>query len=328
MALPTAPLGQLPNMSTPYMVPTYNKTSASQQALAAFLAQMAGSVGGQIGNNALSRDYADKPAGFWSKLVNGPVENRTQKSQADLQAFEKGEHAMDRAAQSKLAENAQMNAYNIAGLREEGDNKRLEQTLQSQKIAEFLRSGQALSGDAMHEAGANKRNQADIDARKALYGPGQEADAKYKLAEAEKTFTMNEFLKKGLGQGTSATGGAPGASPADIEAAKAQMKSGGTGGQSYGYGPSDSQQQQSFQINPSDVQGLLAQGMSPQQIQEAQARQARTTQIAALLKNRDDVTAETQAAMQQELLKRMGIQPRPSAIQLMGANQGFPTSGY
>lgn len=82
MALPTASLGQLPSLNMPYQIPTYEVRRGRDQILTAMLAQMGAALGTNLVENSLSRDYAaemgQKPAGFWSRLVNGPVADRKQ----------------------------------------------------------------------------------------------------------------------------------------------------------------------------------------------------------------------------------------------------------
>jgi len=78
MALPVAPLGQLPSMNMPYSRPYYEKSSAVDKALTAFLTGMMANIGSQAAENAMQRDFAADPAGFFSKLVQGPKQNRQQ----------------------------------------------------------------------------------------------------------------------------------------------------------------------------------------------------------------------------------------------------------
>ena len=132
MALPTAQLGSLPNMSMPYSIPTYAKSSASQEAIASFLAGLAGSVGSNLGQNVMSRDYAETPAGFFSKLVSGPKENRQQYAQR-----------LERAA----AEQAATTAYERQtvesdidrGFRQGIEDRRLEDARNARYLEAFLR---------------------------------------------------------------------------------------------------------------------------------------------------------------------------------------------
>ena len=78
MALPVAPLGSLPSMNLPYSRQYYDKTSAVDKALSAFLVGLIGQAGSQMTENVMQRDFAEKPAGFMSKLVKGPQETRQQ----------------------------------------------------------------------------------------------------------------------------------------------------------------------------------------------------------------------------------------------------------
>lgn len=133
MALPTAQLGSLPNMSMPYSVPTYSKSSATQEAIAGFLAGLATNVGSNLGSNLMSRDYAEQPAGFFSKLVAGPKENRQQYGQR-----------LERVAAERMAEteytrrSAESDKDRI--FRQGLEDRRLEDAARQRQIEMFLRA--------------------------------------------------------------------------------------------------------------------------------------------------------------------------------------------
>lgn len=99
MALPTAPLGQLGNMTMPYAIPTYEVRRGRDQVLTALAAGIAQQLGSQLVENAMSRDYAENPAGFWSKLVAGPKENRAQFETRQERTMKAEQAEKDRLAQ-------------------------------------------------------------------------------------------------------------------------------------------------------------------------------------------------------------------------------------
>lgn len=104
MALPVAPLGQLPNMNMPYSRPYYEKTSVLDKALAAFLTGLAANTGGQLAENVMQRDFAQDPAGFWSKLTQGPKQTRQQFEAETGRKAEAQSQAERIAAQERIAE--------------------------------------------------------------------------------------------------------------------------------------------------------------------------------------------------------------------------------
>lgn len=115
MALPTAPLGQLPNMNMPYSIPTYDKgPSIWEKALASFLVSAAGNVATQGVENAMSRDYApefgEEKAGGLSKLVSGPKVGKEDAKTRRQQAFVRDENEASRLAAQGQSDADAMNA--------------------------------------------------------------------------------------------------------------------------------------------------------------------------------------------------------------------------
>jgi hypothetical protein len=73
MALPTAPLGSLPNLNLPTSRQQYQKPdSVLDKALAAFLVNVATQAGGQMGENVFAKDYGSEPTSLWKKPFVGP----------------------------------------------------------------------------------------------------------------------------------------------------------------------------------------------------------------------------------------------------------------
>lgn len=120
MALPTAPLGQLPTMNMPYSIPTYEVRRGRDAVLQALLVNLASGIGQQAVDNAMSRDFATEPAGFFEKIVSGPKMNREQ--------YERGVAQMN----EKQNLNAQLEAKTAESTRAEA----LQRWLQEQRAAE------------------------------------------------------------------------------------------------------------------------------------------------------------------------------------------------
>lgn len=115
MALPTAPLGQLPNMNMPYSMPTYDKgASIWEKALAAFLVNAAGGVAQQGVENAMARDFApefgEEKAGGLSKLISGPKVGKADATQRRQQAFVADQNEASRMAAAGQSEADAANA--------------------------------------------------------------------------------------------------------------------------------------------------------------------------------------------------------------------------
>ena len=104
MALPTASLGQLASMNMPYQIPQYEVTRGRDKVLAAIAAGVGQALAGQIVNNVTSRDFAEQPAGFWSKLIQGPQQTREQYEAGLGRAAETTRAAEDRAARERMLE--------------------------------------------------------------------------------------------------------------------------------------------------------------------------------------------------------------------------------
>lgn len=111
MALPTAPLGQLPNLNMPFQIPTYEVRRGRDQVLTAFLAGLVQNLGAQAVDNVMTRDFAEQPAGFWSKLVSGPKMNRAQAEAAATQEFQGAQADLERTLRSNIA-NTEANLAN------------------------------------------------------------------------------------------------------------------------------------------------------------------------------------------------------------------------
>jgi len=115
MALPTAPLGQLPSMNMPYAIPTHDRGSSIwEKALAAFLVNAAGGVAQQGVENAMARDFApefgEEKAGGLSKLISGPKVGRDDAKMRRAQAFTAGENEAARMAAAGQSEADAANA--------------------------------------------------------------------------------------------------------------------------------------------------------------------------------------------------------------------------
>ncbi len=171
MALPTASLGQLPSLNMPYQIPTYEVRRGRDQILTAMLAQMGAALGTNLVENSLSRDYAaemgQKPAGFWSRLVNGPVADRKQ-FEAYNTRTEAGRQAdLDRTQRSNMADTE----ANIA-------NRRIDTSVADAAAARELQ--RTLEGDRLKQARQQMLYEGTL--RQQLSGQG----AKDRLSEIDR----------------------------------------------------------------------------------------------------------------------------------------------
>lgn len=142
MALPVAPLGSLPSMNLPYSRQIYEKDSITNKAIAAFLANLAGNVGGQLGENVMQRDFGTesggKDASIMSKFLSGPQVSRQQyeaqlgrKADADALAAQtasrEGMAAADRRSQEGIADRR---------LQDAAEARLIEQTMQDMALSQ------------------------------------------------------------------------------------------------------------------------------------------------------------------------------------------------
>lgn len=161
MSLPTAQLGQLPQMNLPYSRQYYQKEpNIWQKALASFLVNAAGSVATKGADNAMSHDYAQEfdktPASGLSRLL-GPTVSANDAQQMRQQQFVGGENTADRQARAGLADAEMANQ----GLRQD---KQIQAGLDERDLADMnagVRQDRALTAES-------QRTDKDIEGRRIL----------------------------------------------------------------------------------------------------------------------------------------------------------------
>lgn len=218
MALPTAPMGQLSNLSVPYQIEHYQKpASGIDRALAAFLSGVAQQAGGQLAENALSRDYAPdgQKAGFFGKLVSGPVENRQQQMQKQGQEFEMEKMNADIGAQNTRQQNEQdflarqlasqqaeqelgrmdtgMQNTALEKLRQSGDMSRMTEQ-EKMQLENALQLEHARAGDVMAQSQQESIDREGLERLKASLEAGS-PQGQYQGAEAQKAQMEAQRLK-------------------------------------------------------------------------------------------------------------------------------------
>lgn len=139
MALPTAPLGQLPSMNMPYSVPRYEVTRGRDKVLTALLSAIAQGVGQNVVSNAMSRDYADKPAGFLSKLVQGPQMDANMYEREAGRKTTVEQAAAERALKQQLADADRQLGY--AGITSRENEARAARELEKQLAGDRVNAG-------------------------------------------------------------------------------------------------------------------------------------------------------------------------------------------
>lgn len=129
MPLPSAPLGQLPNMNMPFSIPTYEKgPSIWERALASFLVNAAEGTAQAGTKNVFegehAQDFGEQGNGF-SKLWKGAKVNDAEAKQRNAQKFEAGQSSLGRQSAFDLENTRQAGENSRLATRETGENTRL-----------------------------------------------------------------------------------------------------------------------------------------------------------------------------------------------------------
>jgi hypothetical protein len=184
MALPTAPLGSLPNLNLPTSRQQYQKPdSVLDKALAAFLVNVATQAGGQMGENVFAKDYGSEPTSPWKKAFVGPQvgerEHLMGKQEAAQSArFNTGEANAEKRLQMQIQAGAQEGQLS----REQQtmlEGRRLQQALQ-QMQAQFGQEDATLSRRLQHDltmSGAGLENAKALEEYKRTQLPLSATDA-------------------------------------------------------------------------------------------------------------------------------------------------------
>lgn len=312
MALPTAPLGQLPSMNMPYSIPRYEQpASIWEKALASFLVNAAGGAASQGVENVMARDYAgdfgEKPATGFSKLLGpkvGAQDARIRKGQQFQQSMQKSEFE----AAQKLAAEKQQHDYDMERLRNlnagverqdefvnKNDLSYLDQLNENERLRRQIEGNLNLATTRQNLDDNSPRTQAEI----------AELNARAAKSNADAAVTTS-FNTPQVSSGVNPVGtGQAGPSPEDIAAARALAERNKAGAAA-------PQEALSFE---QQIQKWLSEGKSPEDIKLLLSNMTTArnkVQDQQLLK---EANAATQAQQQQqtiqEIMRAAGFTARP-----------------
>lgn len=314
MALPTAPLGQLPNMNMPYAIPTYEVgPSLWEKALTSFLVSAAGNAAQTGISNAMSRDYAqdfgEEKAGGLQKLINGPRVNGRDAALRRDQAFTAEQSALGREATANQNEVNDLNAL-----------ERLRMQLEAGRESDMLRADtaqnnaevDALNADLQRSRAAEDRTAlTELEAR--LHGErpdikSQVARDNAAAAEAQARADFQSRIMSGFGSGASRPGDgvrAGDAPPATVRPSISNFARGVAAGTT----PS------TYQSPDDQIRAFLEQGATPDQIVQSMAPNAapntrdqnRVQDRALLLEANDAYEAQQMQSIIEDIKRRLGL---------------------
>lgn len=303
MALPTAQLGSLGNMSMPYSIPTYEKgPGVLEKAIASFLVNAASGVAQRGAENVMSRDYAkefgEDPAKGFGRLLGPKVGERdaqlrrqntfnTNESQKDrdFRSSENVLNGMQQAGRDQVA------AEERRGLQESEIDART-QSEGVRMMNELLQSSQNNDARMALEMEQNLGREAQI---------ASEYKARAGLPSEQMSQLVLDRMRKQMGGGGGASGQTPdGAAAVNPNIAKFAQGGAATGASAAPAGP-----QGDFVSNQDDVAKLLAQGYTPEDIMRILTRQQDTNDAAQKLPLPDINAQSTQPQLDPELLKTL-----------------------
>lgn len=305
MALPTAPLGQLPSMNMPYAIPTYDKQpSIWEKALASFLVSAAGGVASRGAENVMSRDnaseFGERNATGFSRLLGPNVSDQEaqQRRSQNFSASEAGKGRTFTADQAELSRLAQAGENDATAA-----NARLRQgeQIQGGLDEQLLRDKNALIRNDQDIKGTDVLTR--LKAQLQASDPGNKAQAARDTAAAAESTSRARFNEMFLG-GTGATGAARGASQGTVDPSVSAFARGGARG-----GPQAPAQPADFVSGPADIQRFLAQGMSPEEITMIVSRQQATNEAAQRMPL-PDITAAPEDPRLAPLLRQLNLAPQ------------------
>lgn len=329
MALPTASLGQLPSMNQPSYVPTVlvpRKQNVYEQAIAAFLLNMAGQAGGQVAQNTFEKDTSASPTPWYKKPFSGAAENQQQQQfrlgqegQASRQAADIG--AADTRLTREMTSNKETAAANraqerglsmdritaqrgLAAGEQSSANQRLMQELQA-RAAERGQTELFNTPTRDSQIALNAANVDEAIARGAYYQ--KTADA---IRTPEETMAALQRMRAAGGQG----GAAATATPAMQKLAQGGapndgVSSGGTTGTPITY---DQFQREMAGGLPAEVQSVLD--------QPTQQAQGNMQIVAELLKQAQAggqpgmPTTQGGVSPDEEMARQLGMQLQPTPV--------------
>jgi hypothetical protein len=302
MALPTAQLGQLGNMSMPYSIPTYEKgPGVLEKALAAFLVNAAGGVAGQAAENVMSRDYASEfgqdPAKGFGRLLGPKVSARDAENRREM-SFRTGERE---ATQTYNADQAELDRLSRQG---ENDvktaNERLARgdMIQAEGDQRLLADMNALLRGDRDNAAATERNNADNTAAAARQQA--EWDARRNMPSEQVNQVIIDRMRGQGGQGGQPTSsGNPNiAAFADRTTAPEQSVS----APAY-----DMPASPDFIIGRDDIAKMLSEGRTPEEIMQIVQRQQAVSRRAQSMPLEPQAPAAVADPRVDALLRQLGL---------------------
>jgi hypothetical protein len=335
MALPTAQLGALGQMSMPYSIPTVEKgPSIWEKALASFLVSAAGQAAERGTENLMSRDYASEfgedPAKGFGRLMGPKVgEREATRRRAEEEGTAMKNFELD---SQRVREQAARDDQSSRDMRQ----------FSNQMDLEDRQHGNQLQNTYAVQQGQDRRALAGDDAARELAilksvlegsDPTNVAQGEYYRSMAGKNNAEADFTKSILDRrqgGGGAAGGQPTLS-GPVNPAVAAFKNRApapAAPPSYGFPP-----EQSFVSTPEDVARMLAEGRSPEEIMLAVSRQQATNDAAQALPLPNTETTQPMRNIYQSqpepqidpvlagLLQELGMAQKP------GLYQGQPQLG-
>lgn len=313
MALPTAPLGQLPSMNMPYSIPRYEQpASIWEKALASFLVNAAGGAASQGVENVMARDYAgdfgEKPATGFSKLL-GPKVGAQDARLRKGQQFEQSMQASSQEAARKLAETNQQHDYDMERLRELNSGVARQEGFTNASDMEYLKTlneGDQLRRQIEGQLGLakekqNLENTSPLNVAQTSYYQGQGAKA-----QSEADFNRSLTIPQIASGTTPPASGGP--SPEDIAAAQALAARGKAGVAAPQEALSLEQQIQKWLSegkNPEDIKLLLNPGPNT-------TKQNKVQDQLILQDANTAASAQQQAQTIQEIMRAAGLLSQPN----------------
>ncbi len=281
MALPTAPLGQLPSMNMPYSIPRYEQpASIWEKALASFLVNAAGGAATRGVENVMSKDYAtqfgEKPATGFSRLLGPNVGAEEARQRRSITAQKDMSQAEIDAANTRAQADRELK-MNLDAMEGSRERYRLQQGTLDKAAAERAAAQRQADEIAANlnlvTTKQNLENNSPVSQAQAGYYRG--AGDKY-AADARFTESFISGQTPGV---TPAGAGQAGPSPEDIAAAKALAERNKAGVAAPQETLSLEQQIQKWLSegkSPEEIKALLSPTLTPrQQTVQSRAEQLR-----------------------------------------------------
>lgn len=205
MALPTAPLGQLPSIQMPFSIPTYEKgPSILEKALGALLVNVASGVAQHGTENLMSRDYAgefgETPTKGFGRLL-GPKVGENEAKQRRQNIFVTGEAEKERDFNRDQAELKYLNEQGLADAAAANARLRQQDAIQGNLDERFLQDKNA--GLRIGQEATAQQELARLRASLEASDPGRLAQAEADRARARQSNAEAGLYERFANRGTS-----------------------------------------------------------------------------------------------------------------------------